>query len=152
MTGVVDEKVCKECGGKCCKFMGCQFSPEDFDSISVSLLKKEIEKGHISIDKWEGFSSKAQMSEIFFLRARHIGSEGKDSLAPIVDFSWGGQCSLLKEDGCLLTFNKRPKGGRYLKPRSSVNDACIPLYTKEDAVADWAKFQDVLSELAEFYK
>jgi len=42
--------ICRECGGKCCKNMGCQFSPDDFKKISFNALKKEIEKGHISID------------------------------------------------------------------------------------------------------
>ena len=46
----VNEEVCKKCRGVCCKQCGCHFSPDDFKEISYEYLKKELEKGYISID------------------------------------------------------------------------------------------------------
>lgn len=41
---------CATCGGECCKSMGCHFSPNDFDDLSIESLEKIISEGDISID------------------------------------------------------------------------------------------------------
>jgi hypothetical protein len=51
---VENKELCRKCGGVCCKNMACHFSPDDFPEITFNALKAEIEKGHISIDCWEG--------------------------------------------------------------------------------------------------
>ena len=50
MKKMENKQLCKECGGRCCKIMGCHYSPDDFEEITYESLKKEIEKGFISID------------------------------------------------------------------------------------------------------
>ena len=48
-----NKELCSACGGICCKNMGCHYSPDDFSDLSFEGLKKEIDKGYISIDWWD---------------------------------------------------------------------------------------------------
>jgi hypothetical protein len=127
---------CAECKGLCCKHMGCHFSPTDFEDISFDNLKKEIEKGFISIDWWESDVHQ------YYLRMRHVN-------APIVDPSWGGRCVLLTDKGCPLPFEKRPLGARALKPIS--NGECRVHYSKEMCKDDWLEYSDILSALVLYF-
>lgn len=132
---------CSKCKGKCCKNMGCHFSPSDFSEISFEFLKAEIEKGCISIDWWEG-----DCGPEYFLRMRHKS-------APIVDPSWGGECILLTDTGCPLPFERRPLGGRALKPRDNENCNCTTTgYSKEDCKNEWKPYSSILSELIDCFE
>lgn len=137
-------EICAKCGGSCCKGMGCHYSPEDFSDLSLDGLKKEIDKGHISIDWWEGnpFDNEEWIPKAYFLRVRNVD-------APVVDASWGGRCSLLTEKGCSLSYGERPKGGRMLIPHES--HRCKVEYTKDECARDWYEYIDVLRELEEIY-
>lgn len=138
-----NKEICSKCKGKCCKTMGCHYSPKDFEEISFEYLMSQIDKGYISIDWWEGnpFEDNRNIHRAFFLRVRNVES-------PIVDPSWGGRCSLLTETGCSLTYNERPTGGRLLIPGEK---NCVPKYTKEDCVKEWYKYNDILIKLYENY-
>ncbi len=129
-------KLCAKCGGKCCKKMGCHYSPRDFEDLTFDGLRVAIEKGNISIDWWEQASVKE-----YYLRARHID-------APIVDPSWGGVCINLTDTGCSLSWEERPLGGRSLKPGKRV---CTGDYSKEDCKNEWKEYSDVLEQLVEFF-
>ena len=133
-------ELCKACKGSCCKTMGCHYSPEDFKDLSFEGLKREIEKGHISIDYWEGnpFEDSREIRQAYYLRVRNVNSN-------VVDASWGGTCSLLTDSGCPLTYDSRPKGARLLIPGEGRN--CIPKYTKQQCAIDWYTYNDVLIEL-----
>ena len=134
-------ELCVECKGKCCKNLGCHFSPKDFKAIDFETLKNLIEKGYISIDWWEGDVFDKNRRRTLYLRIRN-----KD--ANIVDPSWGGQCMLLTEHGCSLPFNERPMGGRGLIP--SINE-CIVGYSKEDCCKEWYIYQDLLEKLVKVF-
>ena len=138
-----NKEICSKCKGKCCKTMGCHYSPKDFEEISFEYLMSQIDKGYISIDWWEGnpFKDDRNIHRAFFLRVRNVES-------PIVDPSWGGVCILLTEDGCPLSFEERPKGARLLI--SSANK-CKSLYTKENCCIDWIKYHDILEDLHDYY-
>lgn len=146
--------VCTNCGGECCKFMGCHYSPDDFENISFDSLKKQIDKGHISIDWWEGnpFDEEDDFSiqRAFFLRIRNINKYDKD-LSPIVDPSFGGICSLLTETGCSISYDNRPKGGRELIPRKRDKDICISNYDKKQCAIEWYKYNEILYDLYKNY-
>nr|DAU24511.1 MAG TPA: Protein of unknown function (DUF3109) [Caudoviricetes sp.] len=132
-------EVCAQCKGDCCKTMGCHYSPTDLDDLSFEGLKSEIEKGKISIDWWSGDEHE------YYLRARHVG-------APIVDPSWGGRCINLTETGCSLPWEKRPLGGRALKPKeNSGNRKCRTFYSKEQSKNDWKPYSNVLKQLVEYF-
>ena len=143
MSKYINKKLCSDCEGKCCKQCGCEYAPSDFRKISVSALRTEIAKGHISIDWWEGDpTGKNKVSQAYYLRARNKN-------AGIVDSSWGGKCGLLTETGCLLSFKKRPKGGRMVIPKE--NGRCTNKYGKQQAAIDWMRYHDILEELRDSY-
>jgi hypothetical protein len=129
---------CAECKGKCCKRMGCEFSPSDFDEITFECLDSKISGGNISIDWWDGdVEHGCTYDRIPYLRMRNKNS-------PIVDPAWNGECILLTDSGCPLLFEDRPLGARALKPEE---DGCKTFYTKEDCVRDWRPFVHLLEEL-----
>lgn len=140
----VDYKVCAECGGKCCKKCGCHFSPDDFKDISFEFLKREMEKGYISIDYVDGEMILEPLG-IYILRVRNKGY-------PIVDTGYqrGTQCILLTEKGCKLDYEHRPTGGRLLIP--SKNKECHSNYGVEDCCHEWKPYQEILYQLIEYFK
>ena len=141
-----DNKYCVTCKGECCKTMGCHLSPEDINvAITYEALKELLDTGNYSIDWWEEY----ELSGIgkvngYFLRVRNVDG-------PIVDPSWGGKCKLLTEQGCSLSFNERPKGGRMLLSKKGALDRCYQYYTKKQCADDWAKYYDILSRLVVEY-
>ena len=137
-------EACSKCQGSCCRHMGCHYSPQDFDDLSFEGLKREIEKGRISIDWWESKNPE------YYLRARHI-------FEPIVHGSWGGVCvNWNPEKGCELSWEERPLGGKALKPMKKglvgkIVGSCKPSYTKEDSKNEWLKYSDILKALVEYF-
>lgn len=145
MNTYINTEVCSKCKGRCCKSMGCHFAPSDFKDLTFEGLKKEIDKGYISIDWWEGnpFDEDSDdISRACYLRMRNKNSD-------IIDASWGGECILLTETGCPLSFEDRPKGGRELIPNSS--HYCTEGYSKNDASQEWYKYADILESLIDHY-
>lgn len=128
---------CVSCGGQCCKHMACHYSPLDFEDLSYEGLKREIEKGRISIDWWEGRTKE------YYLRARH-------RYEPIVCGSWGGVCVNLTLTGCSLLWEERPLGGKALKPEKDYR-CRVTSYSKEDCKNEWLVYSDVLNRLAEYF-
>lgn len=134
---------CSQCGGKCCKSAGCHYSPRDFSEITPAILKKILDMGFVSIDWWEGDVFGNNRSRTYYLRIRHKGKG-------IIDPSWGGECMLLTETGCKLSFDERPMGGRVLEPKGSI-DKCTSKYTKEDCCKEWYSYQDLFDEIIDMY-
>lgn len=141
-----NKELCSKCKGLCCKSCGCHYSPNDFKNITFESLKTEIEKGHISIDWWNGspFDDKEHknIDKVYYLRIRNVDSN-------IVDPSFGDRCSLLTETGCSLTYNERPMGGKMLIPNEN---GCEQEYDKQQSAIDWYEYNDILKELVELYR
>ena len=140
-----NQTVCGECGGLCCRNMGCHISPNDLKEISVeSIIALINESGCISIDWYEGNpADDNDYSPCYFLRMKHSG-------APVVDPSWGGVCCLWTDSGCPLSFQYRPKGARTLHPDD--NQECAADYTKEQCVIDWLPYRGILEEVVQYYR
>lgn len=144
-------ELCAKCGGVCCKSCGCHFSPDDFVDISFEGLKKELEKGYISIDLIDGEMINRD-GFFYILRIRN-----RD--AKIVDLTYvRSPCVLHTENGCKLSYDKRPMGGKLLIPvvysnllGQRVTD-CHSAYTIEDCCMEWKPYQKVLSELVHYFK
>ena len=164
-TNLVNESLCKRCGGMCCKQSGCVFSPDDFPALKLfsrndakRYLRHRLKQGKISIalhieDNYEDsvdidmiFSKELATRgiTIFYPRMRNKGQ-------PIIDFFIESDmigkyppCAILTNTGCPLPFNKRPKSARYLVPGKY---DCTPLYTYEQAYDDWLPYQDIMFEL-----
>lgn len=175
-----DCSYCKECGGVCCRHMGCHFSPEDFEEISFDYLKDRIENtGCISIDWWEQDPREDdginELSKCYFLRMRNrksgitisdhlmgllsmigVPSPDTDSVndepAPIVDASWGGRCVLHTDEGCSISYENRPKGARWLIAKSNPDKPCDDAYSKKQCAIDWIPYQDILIKLEEYFR
>lgn len=148
----VNNQICAECGGECCKRCGCHFSPDDFQEISFDFLKKELEKGYISIDFVDG-EMIYQNFGIYILRARN-----KD--APIVDLGYKrSPCILLTEKGCKLDYEHRPTGGRLLIPSNKCHSLfgvaerrCNSTYSIDKCCYEWKSHQKLLHNLVEYFK
>lgn len=136
--------VCAKCKGICCRTMGCHLSPTDFREINYGVLKEEIQKGKLSIDWWEGDATeKSERGKSFFLRMRHKG-------ASVVDPAFGGECILLTSEGCPLTYEERPMGGRLLVPnKDGHKNGCFAKYTKQECAIEWIKHEEILKKLYE---
>jgi len=137
--------LCSECQGGCCKNMGCHYSPRDFKQINIKTLKKLIDEGNTSIDWWEGDILDEDRDRTYYLRIRNKNSK-------IVDPSCGGECILLTEEGCNLSFFNRPMGGRALLPSEKGAGNCKTEYSKEDYCKEWYPYQNILGFLVEMYQ
>ena len=140
------QDLCSKCKGKCCKHAPCHYSPEDFEEISFDSLKKQIEKGHISI---VSVSMREYDEDDMLLQAYILRPRGKDR--PISDYGspLDIPCSLLTETGCSLSYEDRPMGGKMLIARE--NGACMAVYESDMCINDWKPYQDILEELFELY-
>lgn len=148
-----NREVCSKCQGKCCKTMGCHYSPRDFEKITKETLRDFIKQGFVSIDWWEGdVLDTYERYRSCYLRIRNRDIFNETKLAPIVDPSYGGKCMLLTENGCLLKFEDRPMGGRNLIPKSKDEKYCQTTYSKKDAAIEWYPYNDILEELIEEFK
>jgi hypothetical protein len=169
-----NKALCKECGGECCRSMGCHFSPLDFEFLKEydkieefseryliirDYLRDEIEKRHISIDWWGGDPEDENFEESkgfhlqyttdipYYCRTYFLRMRHKG--ANIVDPSYGGTCSIWdEENGCPIEFKKRPMGARMLIPNK---DGCVTQYTNQQCAIDWEKYNDVLWYLVGFF-
>lgn len=146
----INPEICSECGGQCCKRCGCHFSPNDFKEISFEFLRKEIEKGYISLDYVDG-ELFYENSNIFILRIRNQDT-------PIVDIdSKRTPCILLTENGCKLDYEHRPTGGKLLIPSDKLlgknnHRTCQQLYSIEACCAEWKPYQKLLHSLATYFQ
>lgn len=140
----VNTEICKECGGQCCKSMGCHISPLDLKEITFESIVNFIdESGYISIDWWDGnpITKEATGEKVFFLRI-------KNRNAKVIDPAFRGVCSILTDSGCPLSFEYRPKGARELIP---CKKKCVGNYSKQDCAAEWYSYNDILKEVYMHY-
>ena len=146
----VNASICAKCGGACCKICGCHFSPDDFEEISFESLKREIEKGYISIDHVDGEMIYSD-NGVFILRVRNQGS-------PIVDTSFRRekQCILFGKNGCKLDYEHRPTGGKLLIPNSvsAINHEmqCTNKYSIRDCCYEWLPHKKILYQLVQYFE
>ena len=136
---------CGLCKGKCCKEHGCVLSPDDLIRAMNKVPKREElceflmrKDGLFAID-----SAMGEGQRFYYLRMRHkcYNFIGVDAM---------GECVALSEDGCTLSYEERPKGGRMLK--SSPDFHCRQEYTVEEMQSDWAPFREMLAGIYEEYE
>jgi len=139
-----DNSMCKKCEGACCKKMGCHLHPEDLKSgDTYDVIKSMLDSGRYSIDWWDCLEiNNDNYTEAYYLRARHKNER-------VVDPSWGGECVMLTEKGCSLSFDERPFGGKSL---IAGKDDCEVVYSKYQCAIDWLVHREVLLKLKEEYK
>lgn len=135
-----NEKICKECGGNCCKFLpGCAI-PEDIIKLYPECrslecaVEKALLSGKWSIDWYEARESKYFLRPaINYKRTYTTGLKTKNiphTFAGLVktgkdlifDPAWHGHCIFLTDKGCKLSKDYRPDQCKRLKPKSKIND------------------------------
>lgn len=156
-------KECSQCGGRCCREKGCCLSPEDMlralgrekaDYESVLRLLKDSPDRLYAIDYMsvpKGFPQGEAPQKLppearqslsggvcFYLRMRH-------KCYTFVGVDAAGECAALGESGCMLDWERRPKGGRMLK--SSADRNCVQRYTAGEMCGDWQPYQEILGRI-----
>ncbi len=136
----LDKKTCAECGGKCCKMIPGCCSPSDFQmQNNAKSLKEAIESGKYCLDWYEGDPRKNKdlLDKAFVVRPATKGMEGV-----LRDPSWGGECTFLANEGCVLEPNNRPLGCRMLEPGK---DECIThAGSKRESAIMWLEHTEIL--------
>lgn len=142
-----DYEQCKRCGGACCKRCGCFFSPRDFQDLSFDGLKREFDKGYITIEIVDG--------EVAYLNGFSYVVRMRNVDGPIYeDRIWDrplGNCILLTETGCKLDFAHRPTGGKMLIPDITSKSGCHSEYDTYSTVREWLPYKATLYKLANYY-
>lgn len=144
MDNYINEEMCRDCKGVCCKNNDCIYSPQDFEIIEFEYLKSLIDKGRISISG-QPFSifENTAWSYLVYLRARNIDS-------PIVDLMpKGGPCINLDDNGCILKREEMPAFGKTLEP-IQIGGPCKQHFTDKD-IMKWIEYSDTLERLVEYY-
>lgn len=157
MVGFEPGAECRECKGRCCREKGCSLSPEDMlkelegrteipagqlkiredlEDMLVAMLKDD--NGLYAIDR---FSTNKGL--LYYLRMRH-------KCYTFIGIDAMGECTALTKEGCSLSAEQRPKGGRFLK--SSPEGRCEQHYTREMMERDWEPYQQVLSHIFKQYE
>ena len=138
-----NKNICRECGGKCCKKCGCDYSIENFDNLKIDNLQRILEQGDISIVSYQKFQYVRGMlinDPFLYLRARNINR-------PVVDLlSLKTTCASLTEDGCKYTLEERPKGGVNLIPVEGAT-RCYRVKDAMSIIDGWKNHQKTLATL-----
>ena len=130
---------CAICKGKCCKERGCALSPIDLEKRLQNITKESLLEYLQSSDcKFAIDMTQTREGTFYYLRMRtkcytFIGLEGF------------GECICLSDEGCILSFDDRPVGGKCLK--SSPDFHCKQEYTAQDMQNEWLKYQNILNEI-----
>lgn len=135
-----NKEICARCGGTCCKNSGCDYAPEDFDSIKTEYILKILSEGYVSIVSVQHFdivNGKLVHWPFLYLRARGEGRGAVDLL------SFKKRCVALTPTGCRYNFNRRPTGGKNLVP--DPNFDCKPYIPQIEIINRWEPYQSVLA-------
>jgi len=137
-----NKEICAKCGGKCCKSGGCQYAPEDFESLKFDYLLAKLQEGYISIVSvldFQEINGKLIAIPFLYVKARNSGR-------PIIDLlSMRTACSALTENGCRYDFEHRPSGGVNLIPGE--NGTCYREKDPLEFINMWQPQQQVLRKL-----
>lgn len=140
---------CTICKGACCRRYACAAYPSDFPEPLQESLRAALSSGKWAVDTWEGDprENMLELDEAYFIRPAHKGC------TDLLDRPYRGECVFLTESGCELPYDKRPLGGRLLKPRSTLDDHCtMPesiLSAKQDAAVAWLPYTELIRKLLE---
>ncbi|QTA37738.1 hypothetical protein JYK00_08425 [Thermosipho ferrireducens] len=136
----INDKLCKNCKGKCCKYFPGVTLPEDFGAnINKETFYNELVKAFKS-GKW-AIDWIDRKKDMYFIRPAIKGFEGW-----LFDHRLSGECSFLTPDGCELDPSHRPSGCLLLEPKK--DGICLPHLTTEEAAKFWKNYIDIIMEAA----
>ena len=146
-----DINLCRECGGRCCKKGGCDYSAADFKDLSFNGICQILSEGRVSIVAVliQEFlpNGKRYLNPLLMLRARNTNRDVIDLV------SMKTRCAQLGENGCLYTnYEDRPAGARNLVPQPGYEDGdCYPEVDPIEIGNTWMPYQKVLSRIVKRY-
>ena len=145
----INEEMCAECKGACCKKGGCQYSTQDFESLKFEYLLKKLNEGYISIVAAldpRVINGRKVMYTHLYIKSRNEGR-------PIIDlYSLRTRCSALTEVGCKYDVDNRPSGGINLVPAQDENGrCCYPETDPMEYIKMWEPHQTVLRRLVKHF-
>lgn len=138
-----DYEMCKKWGGACCKQNGCVYDPKDFKNMDFSYIKRELEKGKISISGQATPLNNSSWTYIPYLRARNKDSDIVDLITN------GGPYINLSKNGCTLPEEKRPTFRLLVKP-TKIGGPCEKI--NSNSAINWLDYNEVLEKLVKYYK
>ena len=156
MNGFEPGNECALCKGRCCREKGCCLCPDDMIKALTEWQIKDLslpKRIRLAEEKLLSFLAEegnlytidcfyAPTGPMYYLRMRHKNYTfiGVDAI---------GECIALTKDGCSLSMEKRPKGGRFLE--SKPDGHCIQHYSKEQMTEDWLPYQKILKSIWDEY-
>lgn len=122
----INRKVCKACGGQCCKAASCMLMPYDIDPYTSNQIISLINKELLSI-------------EVFFKPGKTIPylairEKGHDVFSILTSHS---TCSMLGENGCKLSPGERPLGALAMIPSAKSFPDCASTIPISEIVSAW---------------
>lgn len=141
----INEEMCKECGGRCCKKGGCQYAPTDFENLKFNYLLEKLNEGYISIVAAldvNNINGRSYVTPYLYVKSRNVGR-------PVVDlYSLRTRCSALSDTGCMYDSEHRPSGGLNLIPaKDEKGRCCYPEKDPMEFIQMWQPHQNVLRKL-----
>lgn len=145
----INEQMCSECKGACCKKGGCQYEPKDFEEIKYNYLLEKLNEGYISIvASLEPYSinGKNIMGTHLYIKSRNVDR-------PIIDlYSPRTRCKALNSTGCMYDANNRPSGGLNLIPaKDEKGKCCYPEKDPMEYIIMWEPYQNILRKLVKHF-
>ena len=144
-------EICAECGGWCCKQMPGIFTPKQIGAPNKKKLRENLltllKTGKYSIDWWEGDPREDidEINRVYFFRPAT-----KRALGRVQDASWGGECALLTDSGCELSWKERPDECKYIIPISAGHcERHKKARIKKQLCIDWLEYNDVIESVLE---
>lgn len=145
--------LCAECGGECCKKVGCTFSPQDFIRLSPEHkltpegILNEVKKGYITLELYDGDQHYVE-GLIWAPRMRNKGGPIIEDL--IIGRRLEGECIALGENGCAFSYEDRPTEGKLLIPRKTDGEInCESRYGLRRALREWKQYQEIILKVVE---
>lgn len=148
-TKFINEEMCAECKGACCKKGGCQYSTTDFDNLKFEYLLQKLNEGYISIVAAldpRTVNGRKIVNTHLYVKSRNEGR-------PIIDlYSLRTRCSALTDTGCKYDIDSRPSGGINLVPAKDENGrCCYPETDPMEYIKMWEPHQKVLRRLVKHF-
>lgn len=141
-----NNKLCKECGGKCCKATSCLYAPEDFKEISVEHFLRLYDEGKImfsQVSKQDGGTPYSH----WLVKPAQIDTPGIQTNIMVGN----SPCIHLTESGCKKDFYHRPRGGKLLEPKMVEVEDCKPYYTGKKALLERISTSFVIEDCKSYY-
>jgi hypothetical protein len=166
-----NSKVCKNCGGICCKNAPCCFMPDDFEDLSAeSLIQLFEELDQKSDEELDQKGDKEQAEKQAYMCIKHSYVQGIYERRSFLFICMRGKgwkrylgaydsdnpennaCILWNpENGCPFSFEKRPSGGKAVIPSEETPGHCKSVISMKDLYLAWKPYEGMLIRVLEYF-